>query len=122
MSRYPTPHLLPLCPCGCGYRVMRGNVYAARGCCTRGKRMPPPASHRRVAEGCIVPGLFQVLRRRRMSQSHLAELLGVDPGNLSHWKAGKGHPSLATLLRLCDLLDASADELLGRDEEAPDAE
>lgn len=41
------------------------------------------------------PGLIKHLRKcRAMSQTHLSEILGVDPTTISRWERGRDMPSL----------------------------
>ena len=58
------------------------------------------------------------LRRLReaagLTQVELSERVGVKQGSLSAWERGEAMPSVSNLLRLCAVLNTSADELLGR--------
>lgn len=58
------------------------------------------------------------LRRLReaagLTQIELSEKIGVKQGSYSAWERGEAMPSVANLLRLCAVLDTSADVLLGR--------
>ena len=51
---------------------------------------------------------------RRLTQKQLAEKLGESSGSVIYnWEKGIGRPDCDKLVRLCDILDVSADELLG---------
>ncbi len=51
---------------------------------------------------------------RKMTQKQLAEKLGESSGSVIYnWEKGIGRPDCDKLVRLCDVLDISADELLG---------
>lgn len=51
---------------------------------------------------------------RRLTQKQLAEKLGESSGSVIYnWEKGIGRPDCDKLVRLCDILDISADELLG---------
>ena len=51
---------------------------------------------------------------RRLTQNQLAEKLGESSGSVIYnWEKGIGRPGCDKLVRLCDILDISADELLG---------
>ena len=55
---------------------------------------------------------YRVLRN--MTQKQLAEKLGVSSGSVIYnWEKGIGRPDCDKLVMLCDILDISADELLG---------
>ena len=53
------------------------------------------------------------LKASGMSQKELALKLNVDPSNITNWKQGTNFPSLEMFYRLCQVLDVSADYLLG---------
>lgn len=50
-----------------------------------------------------------------LTQVELAEKLGVTQGNLSAWETGRWQPDVESIKHMCDLLNCSADFLLGRD-------
>ena len=51
---------------------------------------------------------------RSMTQQYIAEMLGESSGRVIYnWEKGIGRPDCDKLVKLCDLLDISADELLG---------
>lgn len=49
-----------------------------------------------------------------LTQAQVAELVGLVPLVYSRLERGKMLPSVPTLLRICEALDISADEALGR--------
>ena len=57
--------------------------------------------------------LILELKASGISQKELAKKLNVDPANITNWKKGLNFPSLEIFYRLCQVLDVSADYLLG---------
>ncbi|MEV4668587.1 helix-turn-helix domain-containing protein [Microbacterium sp. LWO12-1.2] len=57
--------------------------------------------------------LRQARQSRRLSLRSVAQSLGVSPSLISQVETGKSQPSVATLYALANLLEVSADELLG---------
>jgi len=54
---------------------------------------------------------------RGLTQSHLAELLGVQPRLVSRWETGEAKPQFAHMVRLAEVLEVSLDQLVhGNDE------
>ena len=53
------------------------------------------------------------LKSNGVSQKELAQKLNVDPSNITNWKKGLNFPSLEIFYQLCQVLDVSADYLLG---------
>lgn len=60
--------------------------------------------------------LRQLRTEERLKQSELAERIGTTQRKISYMEAGHTEPDLATLWKLCDFFDVSADYLLGRKE------
>lgn len=59
---------------------------------------------------------IQSLRREhKMSQEALAEQIGVTRQTISKWELGQSEPDLASLLRLSEIFDVTADDLLGNE-------
>lgn len=55
-----------------------------------------------------------------LSQKQISNQLGMEPANYAKWESGISFPSIESLLRLANLLKASIDYLLGREDiEAP---
>lgn len=57
--------------------------------------------------------LKELRAERRLTQSQLAQKIGVSPGNVGDWETGKSKPGYAALVALARTLEVSADELLG---------
>ncbi len=79
-------------------------------------RRPESEAERAHAFGA---GIRSLRRKRKLTQRQVAEQLPMSPGNLSRLENGEhGPPSDEVILKLADVLDADADELLrlaGRD-------
>ncbi len=59
--------------------------------------------------------LFEIRKRRKMSQESLAEKIGVSRQAIQKWEAGSSHPDSENLLALAQVLQVSTDTLLGND-------
>lgn len=59
-------------------------------------------------------GKFIADRRKKfnMTQSELAEKIGITNRAVSKWETGKSIPDVSILLELCEILDISVNELL----------
>ena len=57
--------------------------------------------------------LKEIRERKGFSQSELARQIDRKPNFISEIESGKKSLSIETLLRVVDVLDCSADELLG---------
>ncbi|MBQ7770406.1 MAG: helix-turn-helix transcriptional regulator [Clostridia bacterium] len=53
------------------------------------------------------------LKGCKLTQKQIAQELGIDSSNITKWKNGEYLPSLDIFYKLCNLLDVSADYLLG---------
>lgn len=51
---------------------------------------------------------------RKLSQSEMAQLTGLQPSAISHFETGTRKPSFDNLRRLSDALEVTTDYLLGR--------
>ena len=58
--------------------------------------------------------LLILRRKRKLSQSEIAELLGVTATQISDMENGKSGTTLDKLVTLCEYYQVSADYLLGR--------
>ncbi len=58
--------------------------------------------------------LRQKREERRMSQSDLAERLGVSRQNISNYETGFKVPSLKVVVAAADVFRCSTDEMIGR--------
>lgn len=59
--------------------------------------------------------LRDAIRSSSITQKELAERLGVNPSTISKYMRLDKFPSLDTFANICDILDVSADEILGLD-------
>lgn len=50
-----------------------------------------------------------------LSKSEIAKRLGVSKPTVSQYCSGRAQPTLATLAKLCEILDCSADDILSVD-------
>ena len=60
--------------------------------------------------------LIMELKYSKFTQKEIAERLGISEGNITNWKNGENLPSLEVFYELCNLLEVSADYLLGIEE------
>ena len=60
--------------------------------------------------------LKEAVKTSTFSYAELAKELNITKATMSMYKHGKAVPSLETFDKLCDLLDVSADFLLGKKE------
>ena len=60
--------------------------------------------------------LQEAVKTSTLSYADLAKKLNITKPTMSMYKHGKALPSLETFDKLCDLLDVSADFLLGKKE------
>lgn len=58
--------------------------------------------------------LKELRNQRKLTQTRLAELLGISPRVYSRWETGDVVPHFDTIVRLADTLGVSLDELAGR--------
>lgn len=56
------------------------------------------------------PALRRLLHRKGRTQASVAEAMGVTPGRISRYCSGKVVPSLPSLLRMLDAMDADLSE------------
>ena len=57
--------------------------------------------------------LREEIKSSRLSQKEIAEKLGVNPSTVSKYMKQNKFPAIDTFANLCDILDISADEVLG---------
>lgn len=60
--------------------------------------------------------LQEAVKCSPLSYAELARKLNITKATMSMYKSGKALPSLETFDKICDLLDVSADFLLGKEE------
>ena len=57
--------------------------------------------------------LREAIQYSSISQKELAEKLGINPSTVSKYMRLDKFPSLDTFANICEILDVSADEILG---------
>ena len=62
---------------------------------------------------CFFNNLKQCRLHKNLSQKELAESIGVAPSTYSLYESGKREPNVQTIKKISDILNVSADELLG---------
>ena len=60
-------------------------------------------------------------KAKGLTQVELAQKVGVTQGNLSAWETGRWEPEMDALKKLCEVLECSADFLLGQEALAKNA-
>jgi transcriptional regulator with XRE-family HTH domain len=79
----------------------------------------------RFPSGWNVTDFRQRLRQlrvaRKVTQTRVAELLGISPRVYTRWENGDATPLFGTVVKIADILDVSLDELAGRKETNGDA-
>ena len=56
--------------------------------------------------------LMEALKHSLLSQTELANKIGVTQSMISHYASGRKLPALDTLSKLCSILDLDANEIL----------
>lgn len=56
--------------------------------------------------------LFKIMKKKNVSQYELANITGITQSTISDWKTKKTNPSADKLMKICDALDISIEELL----------
>lgn len=56
-----------------------------------------------------------IRKRRKMTQTDLANKLGIEQNSVSNYERGSNTPSIPVLITMSKVLDCSVDELLGID-------
>lgn len=56
----------------------------------------------------------ELRKANNLTQSELAERIGVSLGAIKHWEQNKGEPNTATLISMAVLFNVSIDYLVGR--------
>ena len=64
--------------------------------------------------------IYQLRRRRGLSQEQLAEKLGVSRQTVSKWEGGQSTPELEKLRALCACFQVTLDQLTGEGELEPE--
>lgn len=63
-------------------------------------------------DAIITENLKREIETSGKSKSEIARAIGVSNPTVSQYLSGRAQPTLATLSRLCNFLDCSADEIL----------
>lgn len=63
--------------------------------------------------------LKAIRKAKKLTQLELATRLKVSKGTVSAYEQGLSHPSIETLVKICAILDTSADYLLGISNDLP---
>ena len=56
--------------------------------------------------------IMRIRKNRKMTQNHLAELVGIETSNISHIERAASKVGLATLVGIANALECSVDDLL----------
>ena len=56
--------------------------------------------------------LKEILVKKQISQVQLSRAMNTSKVSISCWATGKAMPSVETLIRLCEILEVSLDELV----------
>lgn len=64
----------------------------------------------------IVQRIEEMLKTYGLTQSKLANGIGVNQSTVCNWLNGKKEPSIESLWKLADFFDVSVDYLIGRKE------
>lgn len=75
-----------------------------------------PTNHAEIEMEQFADKLRALRQTRGLTQSRLAELLGVSPRVYNRWETGAAAPRLDTVVKVADILEVSLDELVGRSE------
>lgn len=68
-----------------------------------------------VQDMAAFSGRLKALREsRKLTQTRLAELIGVNSRAYNRWERGTFIPQLDTLMKIADVLNVTLDELVGR--------
>ena len=64
----------------------------------------------------LIAERLKLLRKeKKLTQTELAEQIGIKQNSYSDWETGKNEPSLEKLIVLADFFEVSLDWLVGRD-------
>lgn len=61
-------------------------------------------------------GIRYFRKKNHMTQSELADLLGVTQTSVSQWEGGRNYPDIKTAKRLATMFDATLDQILGMED------
>ena len=60
----------------------------------------------------ITENLKREIEQSGLKKSEIASLIGVSRATVSQYISGRAQPTLATLSKLCEVIDCSADDIL----------
>lgn len=63
--------------------------------------------------------LKKQIQKKKVSQRQLAKEIGISERQMSRYATGEQKATEDIIIRLCDALGCTADELLGRDKKTP---
>ncbi len=61
----------------------------------------------------ITENLKREIEQSGITKTEIARQIGVSKSTISQYLSGRAQPTLATLSKLCNVLDCSADDILG---------
>ena len=56
--------------------------------------------------------LKEILKEKRLTQLSVSKAMKLSSVTVNQWATGKAMPSVETLIRLCEILEVSLDELV----------
>ena len=71
----------------------------------------------KLMEGGEQKVLKEIMRRKSLTAYRVGKLSGLPAGLISAYVNGEKHPGAKNIIKLCDALGCTADELLGRKNE-----
>ncbi len=63
-------------------------------------------------DAIISENIKREIEQSGFKKTDIATAIGVKPATISQYLSGRAQPTLATLSRLCEFLDCSADDIL----------
>lgn len=61
-------------------------------------------------------GIRYFRKKNHMTQTELANVIGVTQTSVSQWESGRNYPDIKTAKRLADIFGATLDQILGSDD------
>ena len=58
--------------------------------------------------------ILELMKEQELTQTKLAQSIGMHQSNVSEWLSGKKEPSIKSLWLLADIFDVDIDYLVGR--------
>jgi transcriptional regulator with XRE-family HTH domain len=56
--------------------------------------------------------LKEILKEKKLTQLYVSQAMKLSSVTISQWSTGKAMPSVESLIRLCEILEVSLDELV----------